>query len=999
MSKVSSLFAALAAVALLSPALPAAAQQAGENEREGIEEIVVTARKREESLQTAPLSVSALGAAELEARGFSDTNDFAALAPNTFASQTPGSAANIATSIRGIANGEPLLTVDSKVALYVDGAYIARSAGAIFDLLELERVEILRGPQGTLYGRNAAGGAINFIARKPAEKFGVRQTFGFGRFNHLLTRTRVDTGDIMGSGVRGTISVLYKERDGTFDNLNADADSDPNAHQTGAMRAAFNYQPIEDLEISYAYDWHDLSARAPYFQLIAARGDVAATFAQPAPQDPVYAQGAPTPLVLSRDRRDVTSLDGGGPSEHEVSGHNLTVEYNLLDLVTIKSITTYREWNSSEVENDFDQVLTLNQVYDLRTAAGAQRTIGFFNPDQPSATNQPRFVYGLTPDLDGDGRPDPQNVPIFSASGTRDQDQISQELQFTGELDLGPVGRFDYVAGGYYFREDFEEHNPQQVLLTGPNAMAAGIPANLQMGFEANIRTAACSIGAITDAAVCGPLGPNAMLNQDLAQINAIPAGPQRDAAIAALPGIAQQAFQAAALVPLLSTLDVPALPTLTSSLFAYEGANRNWGAFLNLDYTPPILGDRLTISLGARWSEDNRQLLPKIAGIPVVTQKAEFDKLDWSASVSYALTDDINAYVRAASGYNAGGYNPRGLLGVQPAATYAAGIRNNPAAVDGIRMGIRAGVEAGIPEGTPNRDAMIAAAVDMALPGAIAAAGETQRNNLIAGALAPFNEENLVSYEIGVKSLLMQDRLQINASIFYTDYSDNQIQQFLAGSGGAASVTVNAGETNLSGFEVDFVLLPFDGMRVSGSWGYLLDDYDEFLVRDPRCAGGFRIIDAPPGIPPACSEILNVADSARGAYRPTRTGNLALEYTTPPMGQAGVVMTARFDMRDVSEIQWFAVSTLPGNPAPYQTPINPFLDDMAEDGYTLYDLRLTFSNIPGFAGGKSQISLWGKNVTDEEYLLNGIDFGALGFAGAIFGNPATWGADITFEF
>lgn len=987
MSKVSSLFAALAAVALLSPALPAAAQQAGDGDlREGIEEIVVTARKRAESLQTAPLSISALGAAELEARGFSDTNDFAALAPNTFATQTPGSAANIATSIRGIANGEPLLTVDSKVALYVDGAYIARSSGAIFDLLELERVEILRGPQGTLYGRNAAGGAINFIARKPADKFGVRQTFGFGRFNHLLTRTRVDTGDIMGSGVRGTITALYKERDGTFDNLNTDPDSDPNAHQTGAMRAAFNWQPIEDLEISYAYDWHDLSARAPYFQLIAARGDVAGTFAQT------------TPLVLSSDRRDVTSLDEGGPSEHEVSGHNLTLEYNLLDLVTIKSITTYREWNSEEVDNDFDQVLALNQVYDLRTIPSATRAIGFFSPDQPSPTNQPRFVYGLTPDLDGDGQPDPQNVPLFSASGTRDQDQISQELQFTGELDLGPVGLFDYVAGAYYFREDFEEYNPQQVLLTGPSASAAGIPADLQQRFVANINTAACSIGAITDAATCGPLGANAMLNQDLAAINAMPAA-QRTAAIADLPAIAQQAFQAAALVPLLATLNVPALPTLTSSVFAYEGANRNWGAFLNLDYTPPILGDRLTVSLGARWSEDNRQLLPKIAGIPLVAQEAEFDKLDWSASVSYALTDDINAYVRAASGYNSGGYNPRGLLGVQRAETYAAGIRNNPQAVAGIRTGIEAGVSAGIPQGTPNRDAMISAAVDRALPGAIAAAGETQRNNLIAGALAPFNEENLISYEIGVKSLLMQDRLQINASIFYTDYSDNQIQQFLAGSGGAASVTVNAGETTLSGFEVDFLLLPFDGMRVSGSWGYLIDDYDEFLVRDPRCAGGFRIIDAPPGIPPACSEILNVADSARGAYRPTRTGNLAMEYSTPPMGQAGVVMTARFDLRDVSEIQWFAVSTLPGNPVPYQTPINPFLDDMSEDGYTLYDLRLTFSNIPGFAGGKAQVSLWGKNITDEEYLLNGIDFGALGFAGAIFGDPATWGADITFEF
>jgi len=142
--------------------------QAAAEPSTGLEEIIVTAQKRRENLQETPLAVSALTAETIERRGITDVSSLTAAAPNLTVTTTGASTSNIALFIRGIGESETILTVDSPVGLYVDGIVLGRSSGAVFDLVDLERVEVLRGPQGTLYGRNTTGGAVNLISKRPA---------------------------------------------------------------------------------------------------------------------------------------------------------------------------------------------------------------------------------------------------------------------------------------------------------------------------------------------------------------------------------------------------------------------------------------------------------------------------------------------------------------------------------------------------------------------------------------------------------------------------------------------------------------------------------------------------------------------------------------------------------------------------------------------------------------------------------------------------------------
>ena len=107
--------------------------------------------------------------------------------------------------------------------------------------MDLERVEVLRGPQGTLYGRNTTGGAVNFITAKPADTFGATQTLSYGRFGYLQSRTSVDTGKLGNSGLRFKFSYLHKQRDGYADNLNAPDKRDPGAYNTDAFRIAARF--------------------------------------------------------------------------------------------------------------------------------------------------------------------------------------------------------------------------------------------------------------------------------------------------------------------------------------------------------------------------------------------------------------------------------------------------------------------------------------------------------------------------------------------------------------------------------------------------------------------------------------------------------------------------------------------------------------------------------------------------------------------------------------
>ncbi len=134
-----------------------------------LEEITVTAQKREQSLQDVGIAITAMTGDQMDALGFTSAQQVTAMAPGVQTVQ-PNGEANYSIGIRGVTNSDFTTNVESPVALYVDEVYVSQMSGAGFGLFDMERVEILRGPQGTLFGRNATGGLVHFITRRPTQE-------------------------------------------------------------------------------------------------------------------------------------------------------------------------------------------------------------------------------------------------------------------------------------------------------------------------------------------------------------------------------------------------------------------------------------------------------------------------------------------------------------------------------------------------------------------------------------------------------------------------------------------------------------------------------------------------------------------------------------------------------------------------------------------------------------------------------------------------------------
>ena len=180
---------ATSAIAILFAGAPAPAQPTSgtaTKDDKGLEEIVVTARRREEVLQTTPVSVSAFSGAAIDRMNLHSIHQVGNSIPNVVSIPSVGFIAGATTFIRGIGEHDILITEDSPIGQYVDGVYIAGPSTTNFDLVDVDRVEVLRGPQGTLFGRNTTGGAINIVTKKPDQNFGIEEKFTYGTYNEVL---------------------------------------------------------------------------------------------------------------------------------------------------------------------------------------------------------------------------------------------------------------------------------------------------------------------------------------------------------------------------------------------------------------------------------------------------------------------------------------------------------------------------------------------------------------------------------------------------------------------------------------------------------------------------------------------------------------------------------------------------------------------------------------------------------------------------------------------
>jgi iron complex outermembrane recepter protein len=314
-----------AAVAAALPA-PAALAQQGST---AIEEIVVTARRTEESLQSVPVAVSAFSEATLERINAVDSTGLQGLVPNLNIVQGRGSSNATNIYIRGVGQPDALQTFDPAVGFYVDEVYFSRIRGTQLDLYDVERIEVLRGPQGTLFGKNTIGGALHVVTRRPSQETFRQVQVTAGDYDQI--EGKLTLSGALTDSLAGSVSVLRALRDGYV--TNPDTGEEYNDRDVRAGRVALAWDPSDSLRIDWSADYN--------------KEDNALVLGQPINTLTALFTGAPI-LVLPAEvpKFDFKATPTPGlpnSTELEHAGTSLNVRWDVSDSLSIKSITAYRQ--------------------------------------------------------------------------------------------------------------------------------------------------------------------------------------------------------------------------------------------------------------------------------------------------------------------------------------------------------------------------------------------------------------------------------------------------------------------------------------------------------------------------------------------------------------------------------------------------------------------------------------------------------------------------------
>ncbi|MCB1704080.1 MAG: TonB-dependent receptor [Halioglobus sp.] len=217
-----------------------------------LEEILVTAEKRAANIQDVPIAINAFDAADIDRYNILDTKDVARYTPGLVIVNSTGGKGQMQAYSRGVGNFDLNPGGMQRIGMYLDGAYLGTGIGGIYDLVDIERIEVLKGPQGTLYGRNTIGGAINIIAVKPDEEFAghVMGLYGSDNQQALQGSVNIPLTDTLFSRFSGT----YAHMDGLYENTNPGADDPSDQDKAESVRAALRWLASDNLTIDYSFD-------------------------------------------------------------------------------------------------------------------------------------------------------------------------------------------------------------------------------------------------------------------------------------------------------------------------------------------------------------------------------------------------------------------------------------------------------------------------------------------------------------------------------------------------------------------------------------------------------------------------------------------------------------------------------------------------------------------------------------------------------------------------
>jgi len=427
----------------------------------GIETVTVTAEKRAENVQDVPIAITAFSGTALQDKGVTSLTGLSNLTPNvTLDAGTPfgGDSSVLSASIRAIGSDDFAFNIDPAVGVYVDGVYYARTIGANVDLMDVDRIEVAKGPQGTLFGRNTIGGAISIVTRDPGDTFMFRAQVTTGSFNR---RDINATADIpFTDHIRSSITVQSVQRDGyqkvvPFDNsagyywdppttLNGGTDTHDayGGENRQSVRGKLVWEINDRWKATLTGDWtHEDQEAQPVTVMQTfpftpnAGGSIAALYSlctgtDGFPQIPIgqlcsqpRASGFPSvgglipldtpgvnwlpinPATTQTGNIDTTYASGPNFAKFDAAGVGLTMDYQLNDNIALKSITAYRD-----------------------------------------------ILWNIGTNLDGS----PSNGSFLNVTDKQHQRQFSEEVQAVGSAF---EGKLNWVAGVYYFYEDGYVHD------------------------------------------------------------------------------------------------------------------------------------------------------------------------------------------------------------------------------------------------------------------------------------------------------------------------------------------------------------------------------------------------------------------------------------------------------------------------------------------------------------------------------------------------------------
>jgi iron complex outermembrane recepter protein len=827
------------------------AQSVAPPENAGVlDEVVVTAQKREQSAQDVPISISVLDGSALQERAVSSVSQLTAVAPNVNLDSGvsfTASTAVLAASIRGIGASDFAFNIDPAVGIYVDGVYLARSVGANQDLLDVARIEILKGPQGTLFGRNTVGGAISIVTRDPGKEFGVRGDITTGRFDLFQVRGSVDIP--LAENLYSSLTADVKTRAGYAERLAYPDSRTFNSRPYTAYPAAAFESPSKEgdednrtvrAKVMYEADRFRLTMSADYqftqgtapTKLLQTTENVLGTFANlynacislPTATlqsagllNACSSSGTQYPSVRHDLATPVARLAGLAGVNADANPTNDVLPYDSR-FITSDPDTSYANGNNfSELTN---RGITVNGEFDLSDDISLKSI---------SAYRDSRWLSGL----DGDGSPLNMSTYSFNQS----QHQFSQELQLIGgALD----DRLTYVVGAYYFKES----------------------------------------GSLVDFVMSG------------------------------------------------------------EGLYIIDGPNwldtEAYAVFGQMDFR---LTDLIGFTLGGRYTNESKRFegaQQELNGL--------FYKLAGDACSDLQGNVFPNAPLPNGQSCRAGNNYP---TGENPLRLYPPGVNRLSFDDFSPKLGVQL---------HPSDQVMMYASWSKGYK----TGGWTTRYSTPQTVVSSFDPEEATTYEVGIKSTLLERTLLLNAAVFQTDYDDIQLNYQVGGS----PTIANVGDGKIKGAELELAARPTSMLTINAGVGYI-DAY--YTALDPAVA----VVSGPNDLQAGA-----VLDGPL-PKTPEWKANVGPELEFPLAGGSAITLFADYTY----------ISSMTNNVERTYVLNRPSV--------SLVNASLTYHS----ADDHYRVSIGGTNVTDERYVTSGSAISAFGALIGSYNRPAEWYARLSFEF